>query len=107
MSFKVFTIGDRIRVTDATEHQIAYVRKKSFRLKEDVKVYTDEEQKETIYRIKTDQVLDFGATYKITFPDGRPVGAIRRKGMKSLWRSTYDVLDTNGTKAGIIREENP
>ena len=107
LSFKIFTIGDRIRVTDATGRQIAYDRKKSFRLKEDVTVYTDEEQKETLYRIRTDQVLDFGATYEITASDGRPIGAVRRQGMSSLWRSTYDVLDVGGAEVGTIREENP
>ncbi len=42
LSFKVVTIGTRVRVTDASGRQVAYVRKKKFRLKEDVGIYEDE-----------------------------------------------------------------
>lgn len=107
LRFKIFAIGDRIRVTDATGRQVAYVRKKSFRLREDVTVYADEEQREALYRIRTDKILDFGATYTISAADGRPFGAVRQRGMSTFWRSTYDVLGAGGTEVGLIREENP
>ena len=43
LGFKIVTIGTRVRVTDAAGGQIAYVRKKKFKLKEDVRVYEDED----------------------------------------------------------------
>lgn len=105
--FKVFTIGDRMRVTDATGRQVAYVRKKTFRLKEDVSVYAGEDQEKTLYRIKTDQILDFGATYEISSPESGQIGAVRQRGMSTFWRSTYDILGVGGVEIGVIREENP
>ena len=42
LSFKIATIGTRVRVVDAAGRQVAYLRKKKFRLKEDVRVYEDE-----------------------------------------------------------------
>lgn len=107
LGFKIATIGTRVRVSDATGRQIGYVRKKKFRLKEDVTVYEDESQKSAKYRIKADRVWDFSASYTISTPDGRRLGAVGRQGVKSLWRSSYSIVDEMGSKVGSIHEENP
>jgi len=107
LRFKIATIGTRVRVVDAAGREIAYVRKKKFRLKEDVTVYTGEDQKATRYRIKADRVIDFGASYGIRRDDGSPVGAVRRQGMRSMWKSSYALADATGREVGLIHEENP
>jgi uncharacterized protein YxjI len=107
LGFKIVTIGTRVRVTDAAGGQIAYVRKKKFKLKEDVRVYEDEDQRELLFRIRADRVVDFGASYAISGRDGRPLGAIEQRGMRSLWKSTYDVTDPFGKSIAVIHEENP
>jgi len=106
LGFKIVTIGTRVRVTDAAGRLVAYVRKKKFKLKEDVGVYADEDQKLLLFRLKADRVIDFGASYAINTPDGRTVGAVRRQGMRSLWRSAYAIADANGAEVGAIHEEN-
>ena len=107
LGFKIVTIGTRVRVTDAAGKQLAYVRKKKFKLKEDVRVYEDENQRDLRFRIKADRVVDFGASYAISGPDGRPLGAVKQRGMRSLWKSTYDVTDPLGKDIAVIHEENP
>lgn len=107
LGFKVITLGTRVRVNDASGRQVAYVRKKKFKLKEDVMVYTDEDQRDLLLRIKADSILDFGASYAISAPDGRIVGAVKRHGMRSLWRSAYGIAEERGLEVGSIREENP
>jgi hypothetical protein len=107
LSFKIVTIGTRIRVVDASGRQIAYARKKKFRLKEDVSVYEDEDQSRLRYRMKADRVIDFSASYHISGPDGNPIGAVRRRGMRSMWKSAYSLVDASGAEVGIIHEENP
>lgn len=107
LGFKVATIGTRVRVTDAAGRQIGYVRKKKFKLKEDVLVYENEDQRDLLFRIKADRMWDFGARYAISDSNGRPLGAIRRQGMRSMWKSTYDVSDALGSEVGLIHEENP
>jgi hypothetical protein len=107
LDFKIVTIGTRIRIKDATGRQVAYVRKKKFKLKESVGVYSDEDQRRLLFRMKADRMLDFSARYAISGPDGHPVGAVGRRGMKSLWSSAYVLEDAYGTEAGSIREENP
>ena len=107
LGFKIVTIGTRVRVTDAAGRLVAYVRKKKFKLREDVGVYADEEQRQLLFRLKADRVIDFGASYAISTPDGRPVGAVRRHGMRSMWRSAYAIADASGAEVGTIHEENP
>ena len=107
LGFKVVTIGTRIRVTDAGGNLIAYVRKKKFRLKEDVGVYADEDQRKLLFRIKADRMLDFGASYSVSLPDGGPLGAVRQQGVRSLWKSAYSLADAGGSGVGAIHEENP
>ena len=94
-------------MTDASGRPVAYVRKKKFKLREDVMVYADEGQNEPLFRIKADRVLDFGASYAIRTADGRTVGAVKQHGVRSLWRSAYGVADANGVEVGTIHEENP
>ncbi len=107
LSFKIATIGTRVRVVDAAGRQVAYLRRKKFRLKEDVRVYEDEDQERPLFRIRADRVVDFGASYAVSGPAGRPLGAVRQRGVRSIWRSTYEVSDALGKKIGEIREENP
>jgi hypothetical protein len=107
LGFKIATIGTRVRVEDAAGRQVAYVRKKKFRLREEVTVYESEDQKALLYRIKADRVWDFGASYAVSGPDGRPIGAVRQQGVRSLWRSSYSVSDAAGEEVGLIHEENP
>ncbi len=107
LRFKIATIGTRVRVTDAGGRLVAYVRKKKFRLKEDVGVYADEDQKKLLFRIKADRMLDFGASYAVNLPDGTQLGAVRQEGVRSLWKSTYALTNGSGSPIGSIHEENP
>lgn len=107
LSFKIATIGTRVRVVDAAGRQAAYVRKKKFKLKEDVRIYEDEDQRDLLFRIKADRVVDFGANYAISTPDGRPLGAVKQQGVRSLWKSSYSISDDRYEEVGLIHEENP
>ncbi len=107
LRFKIATIGTRVRVTDAGGNLVAYVRKKKFKLKEDVGVYADEDQKKLLFRIKADRMLDFGASYGVNLPDGTRLGAVRQEGVRSLWKSTYALTNASGSGVGSIHEENP
>jgi hypothetical protein len=94
-------------VTDAPGRLVAYARKKKFRLKEDVRVFEDEDQRRLLFRLNADRMWDFGAGYAVSGPDGHPIGVVRRKGMRSMWKSAYTLTDAGGTEIGVIHEENP
>ena len=107
LSFKLLAVAPQIKVTDATNQTVLYVRQKLLALKEDIKVYADEAQQQQVFQVNADRIIDFSANYRITTPEGLPVGTVRRQGMKSLWKASYPIVDANGESVGRIHEENP
>ena len=106
-SFKILAIAPQIAVTDANGGLVLYVKQKAFKLKEDVTVFADEAQSRPMYRITADRIIDFNARYDIRSSAGEPLGGIKRQGMRSFWKSHYDVSDARGATAFSIREANP
>ena len=106
LTFKFLTISSYIRVVDATGQLVSYVKQRAFRLKEDVTIFADEAQTQPVFHIKADRIIDIGATYSIGSADGRPLGALRQRGMRTLWKATYDILDESGSAVGLIHEQD-
>jgi len=107
LSFKIIAFNPQVRVTDAAGQTVLYVKQKALALKEAVKVFADESQRQELYNIKANRIIDFSAQYNIASSSGVALGAVKRQGMKSLWKATYDILDANGQPIGLIHEENP
>lgn len=106
LSFKILAMAPQISVTNRHGKCVFYVKQKLLKLKESVTVFADAEQTEALYHLNADQVIDFSARYHFTDADGSTVGAVQRRGMKSIWRAHYDIVDGNRTVLQI-REENP
>lgn len=105
LSFKLLTFGQRIAATDASGNILMFVKQKMFKLKEQVEVYADEERTSLIFRIAADRMIDWSANYSFTDAEGNDWGAVRRKGMRSLWSAHYDVMQ-NGEVDMTIQEES-
>lgn len=105
LSFKIIALNPQVKVTDAAGSVVLYTKQKAFKLKEAVTVFADVEQTQPLYTINADRVLDFNAKYNIADASGRPLGAVARKGRKSIWRAQYEVLDGDGPSM-TIQEEN-
>lgn len=105
LSFKLLTFGQRITATDASGNLLLFVKQKMFKLKEKVEVYSDTDQNNLIFRIGADRVLDFSANYSITDAGENDWGAVRRKGMRSLWSAHYQVMQ-DGQIDMTIEEES-
>lgn len=106
--FKIMTLAPQIVVTDASGGEVCYIKQKAFKLKESVTVYRDATQSAVLGTISADRVLDFSARYIFQDAEGKPFGAVGRRGMKSLWRSHYDIFDKADSKtvAMTIEEES-
>lgn len=84
-----------------------YVERKAFKLKEDIKVFSDESKNEVLLSIKARQILDISATYDVTDEvSGEKVGALRRKGLKSIIRDEWLILDANDNETGLVQEDS-
>src|SRR3712207_5517391 len=105
LSFKKIALSPQVKVTDASGQVVLYTKQKAFKLKEAVTVFADVEQTRPLYTINADRVLDFNARYNIRDAAGNGLGAVARKGRKSLWRAKDEVADGGGPPL-TIREEN-
>ena len=105
-TFKLLALAPQIYVQDAGGNWVCYVKQKLFKLKESIKVFADDSQTKTLCEINADRVIDWSACYRITDADGHSIGSVRRKGMKSLWRASYEIAGENDQPLATIREEN-
>lgn len=89
IAFKILTFVPQMYVREGSGRSIGYVRSKLLAFKEDVTVFEDESQARPIYTIKADRIIDFTANYQFADGAGRPLGRVRREGVRSLWRAHY------------------
>jgi hypothetical protein len=106
LSFKVIAFNPQVRVTDSRGNLVLYVKQRALALKEDVKIYSDEGQKDQVYQLKADRIIDWSAKYNITSLSGSAIGQLKRKGARSLLKATYIIADSAGNETGLIYEEN-
>jgi hypothetical protein len=78
-----------------------------FRLREDIRVYADEARQTEVLMIKARQILDFSAAYDvIDSATGQKVGVLRRRGIRSLLRDEWEVLDAQDQPIGALFEDS-
>ena len=101
--FKIF--GGAFHAYDENGMLLLYSKQKAFKLREDFRVYADERQAAELLTIKTPQILDIGATYNIEdATTGQPVGAIRRRAIKSIFKDEWIYLSVSGSEIGRLTE---
>lgn len=107
-SFKVVALAPQLTVTDASGRQIVYIKQKLFKFKEKVEIFTDKSKSVKLGSIKANKVIDWSARYFFETENGAALGSVGRKGMKSLWKASYEVFTHQGdTPVYKISEENP
>ena len=91
---------------DTAGNLLFYTRQKAFKLREDIRLYTGEDMRTELLTIQARQIMDFSAAYDVVDAQtGAKVGALRRKGWKSMLRDEWLVMDTADRELGTIRED--
>lgn len=105
---KVFSImGAKLHIYDNAEQLVLYSQMKAFKLKEDIALYTDESMQKELLRIKARSAIDFSATYDVHDTEtGEHIGALRRKGLKSILKDEWTILDRHDQEIGKIKEDS-
>lgn len=99
--------GGAFHVYDERGNVVFYSKMKAFKLREDLRVYSDESQKEELLKVKTPKILDFGATYYVTdSAANEEVGAISRKGLKSIIKDEWIFRSIDGQEIGKLTEDS-
>ena len=105
---KVFKLlGAAFHVYDTAGSVVLYSKQKAFKLREDIRLYTDPDMTTELLTIKARQILDFSAAYDVVdLPTGRKIGAFKRKGWTSLVRDAWVIMDADDREAGRINEDS-
>lgn len=99
--------GASFHVLDAQGRAVAFSSQKAFKLREDIRIFSDESRSRTLLAIRARQVIDWSAAYDVVDgTDGHRVGTVRRKGWSSLVRDSWEVLDAHERAVGHLREDS-
>ena len=104
---QVFALAGKFRVYDPSENLVLFSEQKMFRLREDIRIYSDETKSQEVLTIKARQIIDFSAAYDVMDSmTGEKVGALRRKGWASLLRDEWEVIDASDQLRGLLFEDS-
>ncbi len=104
---QVFALTGKLRFYNPQGVLVLFSEQKMFKLREDIRVFSDEQKSQEVLAIKARQIIDFAASYDVfDSTSGEKIGTLRRKGMKSILRDEWDVLDVNDQVIGSLFEDN-
>ena len=105
---KVMTVaGAKFHVYDPQGQLVGFSKQKAFKLKEDIRLFTDESMEQELLTMQARSVVDFGATYDVFDPGANEsVGSLRRKGLASMLRDSWLVFDPDGTEVAAVHEDS-
>jgi uncharacterized protein YxjI len=105
---QVFALTGKFRYYDPMGNLVMFSEQKMFKLREDIRVFADENKMQEVLQIKARQIIDFSAAYDvIDSAYNQKVGVLRRKGMRSILRDEWEVLDANDQLIGMLFEDSP
>lgn len=100
--------GGAFHVFDETGQKVLfYSQMKAFKLKEDIRLFTGEDMTTEVLTIKARNILDFSSAYDVFDSQKQEkVGVLKRKGLKSMFKDEWIVMDANDREIGFIKEDN-
>jgi uncharacterized protein YxjI len=105
---KVFKLlGGAFHIYDPANQLVGFSKMKAFKLKEDIRLYTDESLSREIIRIQARSIIDFGAAYDVVDAQtNMKLGAFKRKGFASMIRDSWILMDEQDREIGSIKEDS-
>jgi hypothetical protein len=85
---------------------LAFVRQKRLAVREDIRFYADEDERDELFRIRTRSITEFRGRYDVVDPAGERIGVLRKVFGASLLRSTWRILDADEREMGTARERS-
>jgi hypothetical protein len=104
---QAIALTGKFRFYDPMGNLVMFSEQKMFRLREDIRVFSDESKSQEVLSIQARQILDFSAAYDvIDTAMNQKVGVLRRKGLRSILRDEWEVLDANDNVIGMLFEDS-
>jgi len=104
---QVFALTGKLRFYNPNGELVLYVEQKMFRLREDIRVFGDESKTQELLLIQARNIIDFSAAYDVIEAyNNQKVGVLRRKGLHSMLRDEWEVLDAGDQPIGMLFEDS-
>ena len=104
---QAIALAGKFRFYDPGGRLVMFSEQKMFRLREDIRVYDGEDKAREVLSIKARQIMDFSAAYDVVDTEmNQKVGVLRRKGLRSILRDEWEVLDANDRVIGQLFEDS-
>lgn len=103
-----FSFFDRtFRVFGPDGSQVLKVKHPLLKLKAEWTIFADEDEKTPLVSIKQRELIALNVTSDvIDVQSGAKLGAVRNKGLKSIIRDSFEILDQNDQVIGMMQEDS-
>ena len=99
--------GNKFRIVDEQDNLYGFCEQKRFRIKEDIRIYDDENKNNEWLIIKQRNLVDAWGGFDIVDPrENLLLGSIRMKFWKSVLRTKWELLDSDGNEIGMLIEDS-
>ena len=103
--WKIF--GNKFRIMDEQDNLYGFCDQKRFKIKEDLRVYDDENKNNEWLVIKQKNFIDAWGGFDIYDPNaGVLLGTVRKKFWNSILRTRWELLDSEGKLIGVLEEDS-
>ena len=102
---KIF--GNKFRIMDEQDNLYGFCDQKRFKIKEDLRIYDDENKNNEWLVIKQKNLIDAWGGFDIYDPNaGVLLGTVRKKFWNSILRTRWELLDSEGQNIGTLQEDS-
>lgn len=100
--------GATLYLYGPNEQLVMWGQRKAFKLKEDLRFFTDDTQSHELIRAGARNILDFSSAYDVfDSQTNQKIGAFKRKGLKSSFlQDSWIILDTQDREVGQVQEDS-
>jgi uncharacterized protein YxjI len=102
---KILAIAPTFEICDQLGHPLVFCQEKLFKIKDDIRIYSDASKQVELLRIGQRNIMDWAGIFDVTDPaSGQRIGVLRRKGWRSFARDEWHIHDAFDRPVGRILE---
>jgi uncharacterized protein YxjI len=103
---QILALTGKLRIYNPQSQLVLFCQQKLFKLREDIRIYSDEIKGRELLNIQARNVIDFSAYYDVIDSQfTTKIGGLRRKGLRSLVQDEWEVFDPQENMIGLLKED--
>ena len=104
---KTLTIGNKYWLEDQSEAILGFCKQKLFKLKEDIRIYSDESESSELFCIKQQQIMDaWGKFSVIDSLTNAEIGYVKRNIISAFIKDTWEIYTISDQLVGRVVESS-